>query len=193
MPLTILNMTPAMTGAATGTGGAGFLPDMLMVGGVLIITVCVFSMLRKRLRRSHRRPPSFQRQRSERHERHERARDEHAAKQSIESLVVEAEELVRRLAAHLDSKSARLETLIRQADERIARLDGGGAGPPSTSSPPSPGSSAPGAAHVESKLVDPISRDIYRLADEGLAPIEIAQRLSEGVGKVELILALRNN
>ena len=31
------------------------------------------------------------------------------------------------------------------------------------------------------------------LADEGLAPIEIAQQLSEGVGKVELILALRDN
>ena len=165
---------------AQANGGAGFFPDMLMVGGVLIITVCVFSMLRKRLKKGNRRPTigraTVDRRRAE-------AQEQHNARQSIESVVVEAEELVRRLAAHLDAKSARLETLIRQADERIARMGGPTGGAPSPTASP----------HVESKLVDPISRDIYRLADEGLAPIEIAQRLSEGVGKVELILALRDN
>lgn len=176
-PLEFAISMPVATLAQAGS--RGFLPDMLMAGGVLIITVGVFSMLRKRLKKGVRRPvigrPASERRRAA-------LQDEQTARQSIESVVVEAEELVRRLAAHLDAKSARLETLIRQADERIARMDSR-----SSSSTASP------VPHVESKIVDPVSRDVYRLADEGLAPIEIAQRLSEGVGKVELILALRDN
>ncbi len=179
-PMLTLSMAPS------GDAGAGFFPDMLMVGGVLIITVCVFSMLRKKLKK-HSRRPAIARANSDR--RREVVTEEHAARQSIESVVVEAEALVRRLAAHLDAKSARLETLIRQADERLARLESHGAEPA-----PSPKSQRHDSSpHFESKIVDSISRDVYRLADEGLASIEIAQRLSEGVGKVELILALREN
>ena len=38
---------------------------------------------------------------------------------------------------------------------------------------------------------DPLTEEIYELADAGRTPVEIAQHLAEQVGKVELILALR--
>jgi hypothetical protein len=41
--------------------------------------------------------------------------------------------------------------------------------------------------------VDPVTRRVYGLADQGLTPVEIAGRLEEQVGKVELILALRGH
>lgn len=41
------------------------------------------------------------------------------------------------------------------------------------------------------RIMDPLMRQIYELADEGATPVEIARKLDEQVGKVELILALR--
>lgn len=38
---------------------------------------------------------------------------------------------------------------------------------------------------------DPLTGEIYRLADQGMPAIEISRRLNQHVGKVELILALR--
>ena len=40
--------------------------------------------------------------------------------------------------------------------------------------------------------VDPLTREVYALADAGLAAAEIARRLEQHTGKVELILALRS-
>jgi hypothetical protein len=37
-----------------------------------------------------------------------------------------------------------------------------------------------------------LAQHIFRLADAGLTPAEIAQRLGQHTGKVELIIALRN-
>lgn len=175
---TVSLLTPQAGLLAQSTGSV-LSPEILMVGGVLIMTVCVFSMLRKRLRGRSLRPEIRQRPTPREH-----IQERHDARRSVESTVVEAEELVRRLAAHLDQKSARLEVLIQQADERIAQLSGrADAGPSMNALRPE--------TRVEPKFVDQTSQDIYRLADDGLPPIEIAQQLSEGVGKVELILALR--
>jgi hypothetical protein len=38
---------------------------------------------------------------------------------------------------------------------------------------------------------DPLTQRVYDLADQGVSQLEIAQRLDEQIGKVELILALR--
>lgn len=53
---------------------------------------------------------------------------------------------------------------------------------------------APAVSPVERSAdppVDPIAAEVHRLADEGLAANDIAAKLSEHIGKVELILALR--
>ncbi len=186
--------------AATLAAGGILSPGMLTAAGVLLITVCMMSLLRRKMKTRVGVDPHLHAR-----ERLSNARADRDARRSIEDTVVEAEELTRRLVAHLDTKSARLEELIRQADDRIARLAGAVAPDASRDSDSAarpeveprkivhraaqPASRTP----RQSRLADPVSVDIYRLADEGLPPIEIAQRLSEGVGKVELILALREN
>ena len=122
----------------------------------------------------------------------------------IERLMVELEQFSKRLAAQLDAKTIAIELLLKQADQRITelkRLDGhsggaqAGAEPSSTSQaselrPRGSTPSAPATAAAELPS-DPVSRSVYQLADQGLAPEAIAKRLNEHVGKIELILALR--
>lgn len=172
--------------AAPATGGRP-LSGMMMAAGVFLMTLCVFSILRKRMRTRGVHRPTIGRAAADRN----RMRAASQAKSSVEAVVVEAEELVRRMAAHLDNKAARLELLIREADERLTKLQNEGVD--LNEGPSRPAAAPRNDVYYESKLSDPISRDVYRLADEGLAPVQIAQQLSEGVGKVELILALRNN
>jgi len=163
-------------------------PGLLSTAGVILITICVISMLRRRLRAGRRRtPPRVAGTRPGSSHAEARARIE--SRRAIDTSLAEAEELVRRFAAHLDTKSARLEKLLRDADERLASLsalsNAGGA--------PSRSTARSAATASMDRSADPTSLNIFRLADEGLPPIEIAQRLSEGVGKVELILALRED
>lgn len=107
----------------------------------------------------------------------------------LTELAADVEELTARLAAQLDAKAAKLEALLAEADDAIARL-----------APPSPPRAARRAGAGEGvdradeggEGGDPITRDVYRLADEGCSPVQIAQRLEQHTGKVELILALRN-
>ena len=98
----------------------------------------------------------------------------------------------RRLSAQLDNKARRLEKLIEDADQRIAALR----------SSPAATASATGALQTAAttgvpaqtngeQQMDLLTEEIYQLADAGRSPVEIAQHLDEQVGKVELILALR--
>lgn len=115
----------------------------------------------------------------------------HPAHDRLERTMADAEELTRRLAAILDNKAARLETLIAQVDERLARLGEAQDSAPRTPSPlrerapeaPRPLPSAEGG--------DLFHRKVYELADQGLSPIDIARRIDKPTGQVELILALR--
>jgi len=60
---------------------------------------------------------------------------------------------------------------------------------PATASPTDAQRPAKSAEPV--KTPDPTTASVYQLADAGLSPVEIAQRMDEQIGKVELILALR--
>ncbi len=95
------------------------------------------------------------------------------------SQAAEVESLVRELVTELDARADRLERLIAEADRRVLRLER-----PVVETKPerAPEPRADG---------DPMARRIYGLADEGLPVVEIARRLEQPTGKVELILALR--
>jgi hypothetical protein len=93
----------------------------------------------------------------------------------------------------LDTRLAKLEALIRDADERIDRLQRltrQVQGEPALdvtvddeeASAPSPTRTTP-AEHRHA--------EIYSLADQGRAAADIAHELSRPVGEVELILSLR--
>ena len=140
---------------------------------------------------------------------------------------VAAHESVRLLMTALDTRCKTLEVLLRQADDRIRRLEdalddrvGASISPTRTAVPerarrapaetsasvsPSPAAGAvasdeapsvkvaPYGAEYFSEVVDPLTANVYELADRGRTPVEIARNLDEQVGKVELILALRGD
>lgn len=118
-------------------------------------------------------------------ERLEAIRREAQLRQASDSGMAQSLELAQRLAAQLDGKAARLERLIADADDRLRRLERALAAAEQAPAPMN-GQSAAAAAGD-----DPMLRKVYALADEGLPPVEIARRLGQHTGKVELILALR--
>ncbi len=103
--------------------------------------------------------------------------------------MAEMEQLARRFSAQLDNKARRLEILIDEADQRIAAL--GGASEPTAAPAPPAAPSPPTAGGNGNRDPDELTVAVYERADAGLSPVEIAQQLDEQVGKVELILALR--
>lgn len=111
-----------------------------------------------------------------------------AAQRDVEKqmteLLVELEQMARQMTAQIDTRAAKLEMLIREADEKIALLRGSGSGPVATLC-------APDRPTQTSTVPDPRHADVYRLADQGLSPGEIARQLGRPYGEIELILALR--
>ena len=125
--------------------------------------------------------------------------------QRSESHAASAElvQTTQRLATQLDNKAAKLEVLIKHADDRIAllrKLHSKAA----TSRPTKPKAEfkkPPARPHLEidrhkrpsPQMIDPLTRSVYNLADYGRTSLEIAQELDEQIGKVELILSLRDH
>lgn len=164
------------------------LPGLLLAAGVLLLLLVTWSSLRRKLRKAAADRPDAR-------ERVARVRARHEAqtqgRASLDEVMVSAEELARRLAAHMDAKAARLERLIQDAERVIGELDrrSGGAPRPASTRLPSAFDPPP----EQRSGADPSVRKIYRLADEGRPPLEIASMLEEQVGKVELVLALRES
>ena len=112
-----------------------------------------------------------------------------AVERQMESLLVELSQMARQLTAQLDTRATKLELLIREADEKIAALKGDS----SVSSPP-PSDQRPETAPAATEPAsdgDPRHAEVYELADAGLAAPQIAQKLGQPTGEIELILALR--
>ena len=106
--------------------------------------------------------------------------DQRNLERDISSLMNELADMANQVGRQIDARAARLEQLIRVADERIEQLN----------STPSARAPAP-AAHIQDSDPDPRDLEIYRLHDQGLLPRDIAHRLARPAGEVELILALR--
>ena len=125
-------------------------------------------------------------------------RHRHDDAQAVSAQLVDT---ARRLGAQLDNKAQRLELLLQEADERIAAFSeakdaslsaaGGSVAGPAEGAfgGPDPGPLEP--SHDPPRPLDPLTQGVYELADTGRSPLEIAQQMDEQVGKVELILALR--
>ncbi len=167
--------------------------------GIGMLALILLRNLVKRRKMSRAQPHLAPDERLEsiRHDAEQRAR--------VESYGVRTEEIIRDLVAKLDNRIAAIEKLIEDADDRLRRLQSSLPSSPSSFSPSDiaqPHSSQPlhaetsqpqpvGADVMAQDSVDPVNRQIFNLADEGLSPIEIAQNINQHVGKVELILALR--
>lgn len=113
-----------------------------------------------------------------------------SVERDMNNLLVELSEMARQVTAQLDTRAAKLEALIEEADRKIAALraltgEATERTPQltthSTLPPPRP------AAHEE----DQRHSEVYEMADQGLSATEIARRLGRPHGEIELILALR--
>lgn len=118
---------------------------------------------------------------------------------ALDAVIRDTDELAERLAAAMDARAERLEALIRDADDRLRRLEAAR----SRSVPEAslghhaqPGQAArlpqSHPASLESGA-DPVHSQVFALADQGLPALEIARRVGQPTGQVELILALRGH
>jgi hypothetical protein len=130
----------------------------------------------------------------------------------MQNLLVELHDMARKMQAQIDTRAAKLEALIAEADEKLATLQravgdagssrGSGTAPSvlgetgnastfsSMRDVPSTGSMR---LVVEPNIepVDDRYAPVYALADQRLDARAIASRLGKPVGEIELILALR--
>jgi len=166
--------------------------DAYLVLGVVIIAVSLIAVATRR-RASDRVPNP----RDYAREQISRLREERGVKQDMENLLVQLSELARQINAQIDTRFAKLEKVIADADERISTLEAllrraanlqkidlvvdeqaDHAG--EQQSPP-----------AAQQHLDPRYAKIYELADQGLSPIDIARQTGYTTGEVELILNLR--
>ena len=158
----------------------GFNTDSLIPLGIALLAMFLLmnSMRRKQRDASKRfnqpdpiRPPPITRA------------EELELRRDMESLLAELQELSRRISADIDTRYAKLEAVIRDADRRIAVLNrlarqrGGG--------------ERDGELPAEDVGLDVRYDVVYELSDAGFTPIEIAKDLGKTTGEIELILKLR--
>ena len=129
----------------------------------------------------------------------------------MQHVIVELSEFARQMSAQLETRAAKLELLIRDADERVATLnaavdaaksrpaaatlpmltlasanDSGEAMPAIVPAPAQPVRGMRLADHSVDRW-----NDVYAHADQGLNAREIARAMNRPQGEIELILALR--
>ena len=102
-------------------------------------------------------------------------------RRDLESLLAELQDLSRKISAQIDTRFAKLEAAIRDADRRIATLNRLSRGVDEPNGTPPPASMPLTNGH----------HVVYELADAGKTAIEIARELGKTPGEVELILNLR--
>ena len=108
-------------------------------------------------------------------------------RRDLESLILELQELSRKISAEIDTRFAKLEAAMQDADRRIAVLNRLTRQTGEAAAKPSPSASTPRASDSPEERYTAI----YELADVGFTPVEIARDLGRTPGEVELILNLR--
>lgn len=107
-----------------------------------------------------------------------------SVEREMSNLLVDLSDMARQITGQLDTRAAKLEALMQEADKKIAELK------------------KLETVHHEPEIKpldpkpQPVRDDarysaIYTLADAGLSAAQIAQQLDRPRGEVELILALR--
>lgn len=87
----------------------------LPVLGLILIVLGLFFSVRKRRQTPAAKPTA--------REELERSRQEQGMRDDLQSLMVEIEQMAKRLSSQIDSKTVRLEKLLSEADRKIERLE----------------------------------------------------------------------
>jgi hypothetical protein len=144
----------------------------MLLGAALVAWAVRWKMGKKRAEGGHKPRPS------------EHGRGTGGTGEVDRELVADMKELTERLAEELDRKAARLEKLIAAADERVRRLEAGLVRETRVVE-------VKPEARRRDVGIESAHREVYELADAGLTALEIATRLGQPTGQVELILNLR--
>mgnify|MGYP001053434522 CR=1 FL=1 len=148
-----------------------------LVLGAIALTLLMSSLSRRQQARAARPKPPAQRPPPSADSREQEIR------RDLDELMVELQELSRRISAEIDTRFSKLEAAIRDADRRIAVLNR-----LSRMLAEQEGKEAPASTDIDAR-----HSVIYELADAGFTPVEIARDLGKTPGEVELILNLRKN
>ncbi len=170
----------------------------IFAAGILLITMSMLIGLRNRRKRAGTGPNLTA------HEHIERLKQKQGIRDDLESLAIEIESMARRVGAQLDNQATRLDTLLRLAEQRIARLESlqdtllhGRPNPGHDVAQPPPVATTTAAVttttHSPTPTPDRLMHDVYQLADQGQPAPDIARSLDQPIGKIELILALRKS
>lgn len=163
----------------------------LLVVGILFIIAAMFSLGRGRSKQSAGQHTA--------RDHVERARQKQGVRDELEALMVDINRMARDMGGQLDAKLIRIEQATREADERIAELQrlSSAAQVPEVQAaamiaqPDTSQAADEPTLQEPANQADPLTREVYALADRGIGAGDIAEQLGEHVGKVELILALR--
>jgi len=178
-------------------GGADWL--LYAAGGVVVVYMVLRPLAKKRKKDPLEEMPRFG------------LSQQRGVERDMQNLLVELSEMARQVSAQLDTRAAKLDAFIQEADEKIAELrrlqaEGSSAAPPPAAEPlrdpgwpgqrPAVEETPYNAPVTEVRLPEAASpesrhQEIYRLADSGRSSQEIALQLDRPRGEVELILALR--
>ena len=115
-----------------------------------------------------------------------------AAERDMTALLLEYEQMMRTMTSQIETRVAKLEVLLKDADERLQQLKAATGGLPAE--PAKPAVARAGVLDLSPLLAQsepPRHQDVYTLADQGLSHRQIAQRLDRPYGEIELILTLR--
>jgi len=183
---------------------------LLLVGAIIAVTMVMISLRRRSADRGSS-PRAYAREQLAKFREQDEVRDDMA------ELMMQLEKLAREINAQVDTKFAKLEKAIADADARLAELRRMGVGEAGTE--PDAPSSAPegtesdrtlspetgtleeGASDVPTDAAaleppeptedrDSFQRQVLELTDAGKTPVEIARQLGRDVGEVELMINL---
>ena len=149
--------------------------DMIPAVAIMMIIAGMMMNIRKRRRNSNQKVTG--------QEMIEKNRQLHGVKGDLDELMVEIQQLAKRLGAQLDNKTIHLEKLLAEADIKIQQLK-----QLQTSDTPMTSHSTESLTPPASS--DPLSMKVNQLSREGHSADAIAKTLNEHIGKIELILAL---
>lgn len=116
-----------------------------------------------------------------------------AAERDMTALLLEYEQMMRTMTSQIETRIAKLEVLLKDADERLQQLKAATSDLPASVAQPAVAKG--GGLDLTPLLAEsepPGHQDVYALADQGLSHRQIAQRLDRPYGEIELILTLRS-
>ncbi len=168
---------------AAGISNGQIVLILMIVGTSALMLISA----RRRMRKGSNSPAAYTR------EQRTRIRDEQSLVQEMEEVMARLESVSAELQARLDTRFAKMESVLRDADARIDHLERllrRSAGQPTLDLTVN-GTADAGAEPAEDGPDNHRHRLIYELADAGRSPVQIAEQTGQSTGEVELILALR--